>query len=419
MLKKQSFYILLLFLGLQFPLLSFSKSKEYNGFVVKQNSDTLFGVIKDNGLRRNTISVEFRSEEATEYKEYTIENIKAFRFSNKFYVEKKTEIENESVHQFVEFLVDGVVDLYYLKYKKRLYYLLEKENGDQAYINVNFGSVKSEQDLNSEKQYRKENIAILKKLMGDYPDIWPKVETVYFENKRSVNNLIADYHNQVCADYSCVDYMKNYEKSIMWIGAGYSIGQPTLTFVNSVGDYFDYLMNGTAESLMSHHLGLYYSFTIPTISNKLAIRSRLEYFSENYTYRYHEDYALIDYKFVSSFNFNIAALIVDVSYRFGETVGFFPYVGAGFNYIHNYSSEVSVTPEGNQFDKKAITLAPLMIDVVSGISVELPLIKSQDIFVRPSIEYRYSLIQEVSDIYTEFNYKHSSIAGVVTILHYF
>jgi hypothetical protein len=102
------------------------------GYIVNNNGDTLTGLIDYKGNQANARKCIFKlSNDASEEK-FTPDDIKAYRFiDSKYYVSKKVMTEDSTETQlFLEYLIDGIVDIYY--------YL--SPSGDNYYVDPGDGT---------------------------------------------------------------------------------------------------------------------------------------------------------------------------------------------------------------------------------------------------------------------------------------
>lgn len=111
-----------------------------------------------------------------------------------------------STRLFLEFLVDGIVDLYFLKDGDGDQYFIEKDDllvelsNDEVEFFNKYGTLHK----SNSNQYR----GVLTYLFQEDEAIQKKAQRVQF-NLKSLVNFTEDYHNAVCTDQECVNYTKN------------------------------------------------------------------------------------------------------------------------------------------------------------------------------------------------------------------
>lgn len=106
-----------------------------NGYIITNSNDTIYGQID---LRTTTLNQEkctFKSSTAEEHV-YKPQDIKGYRFTNagKFYISKTITVEDYQKLIFVEYLVQGGLDLFFFEYNKQKYFLFEEAGKDPIYI---------------------------------------------------------------------------------------------------------------------------------------------------------------------------------------------------------------------------------------------------------------------------------------------
>lgn len=110
---------------------------------------------------------------------------------------------------FLEFLVDGEIDLFTISGSCR--YFIKKENQELLELNDN---IKSIQNIDGENYmvYNKNYLGYIRAYMSEAPQLFPKIDKMDRLNQRDLVNLSVDYHNAICNDYKCVNYTKNIPK---------------------------------------------------------------------------------------------------------------------------------------------------------------------------------------------------------------
>ena len=121
--------ILVLLPFLTFALTLFAQNGYNKGYVITNELDTLKGEIKLKSNFLNSTSCDFKYPGSDNVKTYTPTDIKAYRIEgSKYYVSKDVVIDSTDQKLFVEYLVKGIVNLYYLKGFQNEFYFLEKDS---------------------------------------------------------------------------------------------------------------------------------------------------------------------------------------------------------------------------------------------------------------------------------------------------
>jgi hypothetical protein len=215
MMKHYKFQLLLLLTS--FSLFTYGQIDYKKGYVITHDNDTLFGTIDLNSNYRNSRSCNFLSDQVV--KVYAPEDIKAYRVENsKYYVAKEVTWNDKKEMVFLEFLVDGIVNLYYLKESINEYYFIERDtalillSNDEKKIVIK-STVASGKDDKTYVANSNQYIGVLKYLFQDSPEVMKDIPHTRFDYKPLIN-LTREYHESVCKDYSCIDYTKNIKMSV-------------------------------------------------------------------------------------------------------------------------------------------------------------------------------------------------------------
>lgn len=173
------------------------------GFVIKEKGDTVFGKIdyRDN-LRLHQVC-RFRQTGSQFETTYSPDEILAYRFTDsKYFISK--ELEGENV--FLEFLIKGKVNIYYLQKIGRDRYFIEKEGSRLTEIFYEKG-IKYKGA--TPHFYRSTiHLGILKVYLLDAPELQPKIKRIKKPEHHGLIKLAEDYHNSICEEEKCIIYEK-------------------------------------------------------------------------------------------------------------------------------------------------------------------------------------------------------------------
>jgi hypothetical protein len=201
--------IVALFLIISF--LAFSQYTNFRkGYIISLENDTVSGLIDFKLDEENMHFLNFQAEGETNARQYFPGEITGYRLidDGKFYVSKEIEIrKNQFRTVFVEFLVQGVKNLYFYTEDDIEYYLIDDESGELIVL-----SKKPDEIINNriveDTKYR----GILKYIFREYENIHKKTDVAIFHRKEMIN-LTKDYHEKVCKDgSSCIVFENDYSK---------------------------------------------------------------------------------------------------------------------------------------------------------------------------------------------------------------
>jgi len=302
----------------------FAQSDFRPGYILQNNGDTLFGQIDYRGEEYNSKNCCFKADSDLQITCYLPGQIASYRFTNgKFFVTRDVDLDSKKDKVFLEFLVDGKADLYYMPGK---IFLIEKEGNELIQLKNTERVIHFEDKFNLalDKDYVKEGkeyIGVLKVYMRDCPEIDNQILTSKLDQS-SLIRLTTDYHNKVCPDQKCIVYSKTPPKNSIYAGVsiGCNLNTTTLYDWNDntrhgsvtspgilAGIHFDFMNRGMFERLF-YSLNGYYS----AVNKSFTYGSRL-----------HK---------VPTRNFSINAIISYIYPRYRVK----PFAGAGIFYFHTF-----------------------------------------------------------------------------------
>ena len=172
------------------------------GYIIKTTGDTIFGQIDYRGDLLMSRVCRFKDKES-EITEYYPNDIMAFRFiDSKYYVSR--EINKRQV--FLEYLIKGEINIYYMRDNFGDHYYLDKED-------LKFTELPYEEGVkyvdNKRVYYESiKHIGILNYYMQDAPQLQSRISSVKELEHQNLIKLAEEYHNAVCQDEECIIYEK-------------------------------------------------------------------------------------------------------------------------------------------------------------------------------------------------------------------
>lgn len=310
------------------------------GFVINSDFDTLSGYLDYRGDLRNSKMCVFKADKKANPVNYGPEDILAYRFDKgKYYVSKTVPYGSANHTLFVEYLVDGIADLYYFRDELSDHYILEQENGRMIPLTNETKVIQKDG-----KEYGwdgNEHIRVLKATFSDCMEIQPKIDRATLSHG-SLIKITSDYHGYVCEDEDCLVFQK--EIPILRIEPGIDFGYATSGF-----RFTGHHLFGEIEFPRSLDpvFGLNLSLSSPRLNERFSLLVRTEYTgNEFYQYEqtigptgalYHEDIF---------FSFTTIRLISGLQYRYPSD-RLMPVFGAGivYNFFREYDFQTIITPE--------------------------------------------------------------------------
>jgi hypothetical protein len=213
------------------------------GYIITNNGDTVFGQIDYQGDSYNAGCCYFLRQNTSESVKYLPGEIKAYQIvDGKYYVSRKVKINEKEMEVFLEFLVNGKLDLYYYPDD---YYFIEKDDKELHILENTEKIVYAKMTVNqiNDMMYirqNKEYIGVLGAYMNDCPAITKEIYTSRLEQKDLIK-IVTDYHNLVCPGEQCTVYSKQPPHFTLKIGlnAGYSYFFNELTDLNTEQSVYD------------------------------------------------------------------------------------------------------------------------------------------------------------------------------------
>jgi hypothetical protein len=226
-------FITVLFL-IVLPLTTFSQRDFREGYIISNKGDTLYGLIDHMGDLMSSKECVFKQNKKEKFVKYKPFEIQGYRFTDgKFYVSKTISLRTfdeanvseatETKDVFLEYLLNGIVNLFYYKDAVVVRYFIEDKDGKIYELSndeklVDFGG-------QYYKKESKEYIGILKIAFQDSKEVQSQINTVDFESQ-SLIKVTKNYHKSVCDDEKCIIYEKTKKTKFRvapFLGASYMI----------------------------------------------------------------------------------------------------------------------------------------------------------------------------------------------------
>jgi len=297
--------------------------------------------------------------------EYSPNDIVSFRFINsKYYISK--EVDSKKV--FLEYLIKGKVNVYYLRDHKGDHYYLDKEDSELTEIPYKEGIT----HIDDKPFFYSTNkhLGLLCFYMQDDPDIQKKVQNVKKPQHKNLIRLAEDYHNTVCDGEKCILYEKQHfqVKVIPELIAGliYFNGSELMHLYNAGKITIDkstskYFFNG----------GFITNLWLPNLNEKLYFRTGLFYSkiqSDNGPQSIYKLPLQIEYIYPKSIIRPKIAMGINLYKPFNQSVGFM----GGVNIRLHKRAMLSINCDVDFIPKEQIPIIPDLLftySILTGISV--------------------------------------------------
>ncbi len=241
------------------------------GYYITWENDTINGLIDYRGEIRNSRICEFKADRSSSTEKFKPEEVKAYRFSDsKYYVSKKIKIEEEPETQyFLEMLVDGIYNLYFMQTGEKEYFFIESEEGMPVSLYKKYETVFVEGKGEMLKEYSN-HVALMKSVFADCEEIQPQINNTQLSHK-SLINITRKYHDYMCDDQECIVYEKSLSKVKILISPVIGFNQSSL----SLDDGF--FSNMSYDNCLTPNLGLLAEAVFPRTNDKLSVQFETVY----------------------------------------------------------------------------------------------------------------------------------------------
>ncbi len=201
-----------------------------NGYIITNSYDTIIGFINLKSNYNNSKVCEFYKDVDENPIEYNPQDIKGYRIEDvKFYISKDIDLNDQKRKVFLEYLLNGIVDLYYYKELTTEYFFIEKDGSLHQLSNDEIEIF--DKNGNMYQKYSNQYKGVLNYLLHDAPELSDKILNTEFKHT-SLIKITKEYHDMVCEDYKCIEYQKSNNSSIYfesylgfiesWMGLGTS-----------------------------------------------------------------------------------------------------------------------------------------------------------------------------------------------------
>ncbi len=200
---RKIFFLLPVLLQLQL----FAQSNFLEGYILKTETDTIYGKINNRSYHENALFCEFMDNNGN-VQQFTPSDIYGYKFKpGKFYVARQITVNDQEKLVFVEYLVNGKLDIFFFQdHRLSNYYFAAKDS--LPLQEIKYSQQVVERDG---KQYLKQSrdyLVLMGHLTSDAPKVHDKLNRL---GKPTHNDLISfarSYHYEVCTDEECIVYEK-------------------------------------------------------------------------------------------------------------------------------------------------------------------------------------------------------------------
>ncbi len=201
---------IIFYLCIIIPLVSiFSQSNYKEGYIITNSNDTIVGQIDFRTDHTNSSVCKFKKTETAVENKYYPGDIAGYRFLNegKYYVSRTLDINGLQKNVFLEFLVQGLLNLYYLQLDND-YYFFENKNGELISFTKKPDEIIENNRIKTDNRYK----GIISSVLKDDLPLALKTSNIGFDRK-SMIECTKEYHNDMCeSGEKCIIFENDYTK---------------------------------------------------------------------------------------------------------------------------------------------------------------------------------------------------------------
>lgn len=337
---KSTFFIIIIILC---GFYARSQSNYLPGYIITNTNDTINGLIDYRNDIKNSKICNYKaniSSFSTEYKPF---DIKAYKFDNgKYFISKNIQQKDTQTTSalFVEYLVDGIVDLYSYADLEGVHYLISKPDSSLIEL-TNNETIKY---YGNKKLLTKSNahIGLLKAAFNDCLELHKEINNASLTHK-SLISITKSYHEYKCSDKECIIYEKKASRVELKFAPYIAINYSKLKIEEKPQS-----SNFEFDPIIQPAIGITIEAFFPRIRDKISLLISTEY-AKQYYYGFVEiNVPNKRYKDLH-LNFSEQSLLLSTKYtypkgKFRPTIAF----GGGLSLILNKKvKEITEAPQAN------------------------------------------------------------------------
>lgn len=371
-----------------------------NGYIINNNNDTIYGLIDFKGNKANATRCVYKEKIHSGIEQFSPYDIKGYRFINsKYYVSRIINADKEIKRVFLEYLINGIIDIYYYRDSKGEHYLIDF--GDSTLYELK--NEEREIIINNTRHVTNSNeyIGLLKAAFKESSTITNEVENIGL-NHKSLINITHDYHNEVCADGACIIYEKALPKIKNTFGIVAGFNGMSISQTQDFTDDLYYLEDSRFGFNLFPSIGLSYKINMPYINERLYFQYEVLYSRVNLSTSnsYTEPVQMMNYANDISLTQNSIHNLGFIKYEYPkgkirptfQMGGFVKYI---FNTTYNRNLEVKFS-NGNTFYTSQINENPFAkydFGVLCGFGIRSSYLNEREMFVDFTYQRGFGLLK--------------------------
>ncbi len=377
------FTLFSLILFLSFKCLS--QTNYQPGFYITLENDTIHGLINDFSGVGNFRNCQFKSDKSTKSEKFLPTDILAYQFQDgRHFLSKKIYVDSVQRHAFVEFMVDGISDLYFFRDNDNYFYIIENEKGEvielqrEKATDIKIAENKWDPWLHIRK---------LKVAFSDCMEIQPQIDKADFSHK-SLIKLTRDYHNYVCDEYECIVYEKKMGLPSIYIAPIIGMSFSNVSFTEGFLSRFQF------DQSINTFYGGQIDAVLSMVNKGLSMQFEVLYQKNNYygTYTdqldtYYQLYInsnLLQYSLMAKYKWFLGAIRPSLA------------LGVSFNSLKGLDFDEIIAQSGmpeNRIDNPSVYLDPSFTTGVVQLGLNYRVLDNREFFT--NFKYSFGSTQSV------------------------
>ena len=206
--KSINFILILFFL---LPLYIQAQINYLPGFIITNDGDTTHGLIKYKNPKRINQGIKFRKDKSASPVNYSPGEITGFQYSGSgYYISHEVVLDSVTQTFFLEFLVEGEANLYFLRDRKEFHYFIERNGIVELKNDEEKVTIGNKNYIRTKEQFRQ----TLKDQLYESEKTQEEVKSIDFDHDNLID-LAKTFHDDVCTDENkeCIVYEKDIRSS--------------------------------------------------------------------------------------------------------------------------------------------------------------------------------------------------------------
>jgi len=332
------------------------------GCIITLSNDTVKGYLQYRQINAYT-KCRFKKTEKDKYIEYKPEEIQGYLFEGerKFFISKNTPLENGEKKLFLQYLIKGKANIYFMSDDMEHYYIETEKTG---LLELSQRPQLTTRDDGYTVYKTELYVGKLKIALDDCPEIYDLIDKSAL-NPKSLINVAKEYHNKVCNTEQCIIFERQVKpaKVIFTPMAGITFNK--FKFGKSYTDYSFSQVIGCKISLENSILSREY----------IAIQTGmfLQRYGSYSIHHFNTGYSTMPAGTIFNSSINTLAIKVPIIFTYTLTnTKLKPFIGGGVINILTFSDNRDFTVRVNNYYKAdKFSLYQLGLSALSGIKYSI------------------------------------------------